>query len=215
MLTNLTLIQVDLPYYEIQRNTIGFLAKKLLIIAYFLIIYAPLAMGIARYDFYGSVVALLYTWMITIHNYVRDYACAIDGLTWVYKVPEHLAWTVLSFLIPALMIRVALIDIPSKKRSFICRFNERYLKFINGYENWQKESYYHHTVDLCRSSRIRKTEKSAFARNCWDPRNFFKFHSRLLAIILTTFIILWSLIFIYSALIGSDAKKKFESYELI
>ena len=72
MLTNLTLIQVDLPYYEIQRNTIGFLAKKLLIIAYFLIIYAPLAMGIARYDFYGSVVALLYTWMITIHNYVRD-----------------------------------------------------------------------------------------------------------------------------------------------
>ena len=192
---------VDLPYYELKRDTIGFLAKKLIIICYFLVVYAPIAMGIARYDFYGSMVAILYTWMITIHHYTRDYACAVDGLTWVYKVPEHLAWTLLSILIPALAIKVALIDIPSKKKSVIGRFNERYVKFINGYDNWRKEPYYDHTVDLCRSARLRTSSRSIIARQCWDPRNIFKFHSRLLSIVTAAFIVIWSEVFIYLVLV--------------
>lgn len=194
-------LQVDLPYYELKRDTIGFLSKKLLIMTYYMVVYAPIAMGIARYDFYGSIVAILYTWMITVHNYVRDYACATNSLTWIYKLPEHMAWTLLSLLIPALMIRVALSDIPSSKQSIIGRFNVRYVKFINGYENWRNESYYAHTVKLCRSTRINNTTRSMFARQCWDPRNVFKFHSRLLSIIMAVFITIWSQVFVYLVIV--------------
>ena len=112
-----------------------------------------------------------------------------------------MAWTLLSLLIPALMIRVALSDIPSSKQSIIGRFNVRYVKFINGYENWRNESYYAHTVKLCRSTRIKNTTRSIFARQCWDPRNVFKFHSRLLSIIMAVFITIWSQVFVYLVIV--------------
>ena len=138
-------------------------------------------------------------------------------MTWVFKLPEHLAWTALSLLIPALMIRVATIDIPSEKSSLIGRFNERYVKYINGYENWRQENYYYHTVDVCTAAKLRKTKNTWFESHCWSPRNVFKlgiddlvmfkrittcflvekspfwtkYHSRLLSIVLTSLLAIY------------------------
>ena len=65
----------------------------------------------------GTVMAMLYTWMITINNYYRDYKCAVsfvsresdelvnNPMVWIFHSLEHFAWTALSILIPSLIIR--------------------------------------------------------------------------------------------------------------
>ena len=100
---------------------------------------------------------MLYTWMITINNFYRDYQCAVSFINieyeivddvnkWIFHSLEHLSWVLLSILIPTLIIRIALIDIPSDKKNIIGRFNERFYKWICGYENWRKEVYFYHTT---------------------------------------------------------------------
>ena len=100
---------------------------------------------------------MLYTWMITINNFVRDYHCAVmfidqeytvvdDYRKWIFHSLEHASWCLLSILIPILIIRIAIIDIPSNKKNIIGRFNERFEKWICGYENWRKEVYFYHTT---------------------------------------------------------------------
>ena len=212
-------LDVDLPFYELKLGNVTFLEKKLIIIAYYLMVYAPLVMGLPRYDFYGSLISLLYTWMITIHNYTRDYACATDPWTWLFKLPEHIAWTLLSLLIPALMIRVATINIKSNKESIIGRFNERYIKYINGYENWKEENYYFHTVDLATSSKIRNTSKTVFERHCWSANNLFKYHSRLLSIVLTSMLAIYVevlvLVLIYRPYVHHFTRETIEGWRSI
>ena len=108
-------------------------------------------------SFSRIIQAMLYTWMITINNFYRDYQCAVffinieyeivdDVHKWIFHSLEHLSWTLLSILIPVLIIRIALIDIPSNKKNTIGRFNERFEKWICGYENWRKEVYFYHTT---------------------------------------------------------------------
>ena len=137
--------------------------------------------------------AMLYTWMITINNFYRDYQCAVsfinedyeiadDVLKWVFHSLEHLSWTLLSILIPTLIIRIALIDIPSTKKNIIGRFNERFEKWICGYENWRNEVYFYHTTKVATSRHLQKSNASIMSRICFTPRNIFKFHSRLIAI---------------------------------
>ena len=46
---------VDVPYYFFKSPDFPFILKKLLIISYYLVIFAPIVMGLPRYDFYGSV----------------------------------------------------------------------------------------------------------------------------------------------------------------
>ena len=46
---------VDVPYYLFKSPEFHFILKKLLIIAYYLVVFAPIVMGLPRYDFYGSV----------------------------------------------------------------------------------------------------------------------------------------------------------------
>ena len=95
--------------------------------------------------------------MITIANYYRDYQCAVvfineeleikdDVYRWGFHSLEHISWTVLSILIPILIIKIALIDIPSNKKNIIGRFNERFKKWICGHENWREEVYFYHTT---------------------------------------------------------------------
>ena len=94
--------------------------------------------------------------MITINNLYRDQQCAVifinddneiaDDITkWMAHLLEHFSWILLSILIPALIMKIAMIDIPSKKKNIIGRFNERFRKWICGYENWREEIYFHHT----------------------------------------------------------------------
>ena len=108
-------------------------------------------------SFNRLIQAMLYTWMITINNFYRDYQCAVSFINieyeivddvnkWIFHSLEHLSWVLLSILIPTLIIRIALIDIPSNKKNIIGRFNERFYKWICGYENWRKEVYFYHTT---------------------------------------------------------------------
>ena len=100
---------------------------------------------------------MLYTWMITINNFYRDYHCAVmfidedynvvnDYRKWIFHSLEHASWTLLSILIPILIIKIAIIDIPSNKKNIISRFNDRFEKWICGYKNWRKEKYFYHTT---------------------------------------------------------------------
>ena len=98
--------EVDIPFDRIRDPTFNFILKKLLTIGYYLVVFAPIVMGLPRYDLYGGVVAMLYTWLITIHNYIRDYSCAF-GLTWLFHVLEHISWTLLSLAIPSLLVYVS------------------------------------------------------------------------------------------------------------
>ena len=50
---------VDVPYYFFKSPEFPFIFKKLLIIAYYLVIFAPIVMGLPRYDLYGSVMVRL------------------------------------------------------------------------------------------------------------------------------------------------------------
>jgi len=69
-----------------------------------------------------------------------------DTTNWLAHLPEHISWTILSILLPALLVRIAFTNIPSSKSNVIGRFNERFRKWIDGYENWKTEGYYFHTV---------------------------------------------------------------------
>ena len=69
-----------------------------------------------------------------------------DTTNWLAHLPEHISWTLLSILLPALFVRIAFTNIPSNKSNVIGRFNERFRKWIDGYENWRTEGYYFHTV---------------------------------------------------------------------
>ena len=46
---------VDVPLYFFKSPEFPFILKKLLIIAYYLVVFSPIVMGLPRYDFYGSV----------------------------------------------------------------------------------------------------------------------------------------------------------------
>ena len=50
---------VDVPYYLFKSPDFPFILKKLLIIAYYLVVFAPIVMGLPRYDLFGSVMVSL------------------------------------------------------------------------------------------------------------------------------------------------------------
>jgi len=163
---------VTVPLAAMHDPSFNFLFKKLITISYYLVVFAPIALGIPRYDFYGGIVAMLYTWMITISKYVRDASCAMNHWPWVFNLMEHISWTLLSIFIPALLLRVALHpNLPGTKKNWIGRFNQRFRAYIDGYENWKEEQYYFHTRSVCTSKHLRNTEQTFLNKICFNPRN--------------------------------------------
>ena len=66
--------------------------RRLLIVAFFGLIYSPIVLGIPRYDFFGLLTATFYSWCWIVHIIVRDYACIYYSETVALKVPEYLTW---------------------------------------------------------------------------------------------------------------------------
>ena len=111
----------------------------------------------------------------------------------------------LSIFIPALLLRVAFDSkLKSKKKNLIGRFNDRFQSFIDGFENWKAEPYYLHTKDICTSKHLRDTTKSCINEVCFNPKNLFKFHSRLIAIFFNAIVVIF-LILISNILLTGPA----------
>ena len=97
---------VDVPFERFKMSDFPFILRKLLTIAYYLVVFAPVVMahnlwdcpGTAfrttpqtpqsaisegrpsnpeRWDLFGLMITMFYVWIFAIFNYLRDYNCAV------------------------------------------------------------------------------------------------------------------------------------------
>lgn len=89
---------VDVPFERFKMSNFPFILRKLLTIAYYLVVFAPVVMGLPRqgstdgsklvneklfvelmkrWDLFGLMITMLYVWIFAIFNYLRDYNCAV------------------------------------------------------------------------------------------------------------------------------------------
>ena len=69
--------EVDVPFEKFKMSNFPFILRKLLTISYYLVVFAPVVMGLPRWDFFGLMITMLYVWIFAIFNFLRDYNCAV------------------------------------------------------------------------------------------------------------------------------------------
>ena len=79
--------------------------RRLLIIAYYGVIYSPIILGIPRYDFFGLLTATLYAWGWIIHIITRDYACVYWPTDYGVNAPEYITWLLLGLMLLYYLIK--------------------------------------------------------------------------------------------------------------
>ena len=97
--------------------------RRLLIVAFFGVIYSPIVLGIPRYDFFGLLTATFYSWCWIVHIVVRDYACIYYSETVALKVPEYLTWLLLAVLLLYYLVKFSIMVQARKEKVFITVFS--------------------------------------------------------------------------------------------
>ena len=96
---------LDIPYLGFELQEVNSTLKRLVVVVYFFIIYAPIIMGIPRYDVYGLVMATIYTWFWIVHIFIRDYACSYFAVDIAFKLPEYLSWLFLGVVLVYYLVK--------------------------------------------------------------------------------------------------------------
>ena len=98
---------LDVPYLGFTFDSFNSTLRRMLVIAYFFIIYAPIIMGIPRYDLYGIVMATIYTWSWIVHIIIRDYACGYFLVNIAFRMTEYLSWLFLGVTLIYYLIKLS------------------------------------------------------------------------------------------------------------
>ena len=91
--------RLDIPYFGMELRLLNSTSRQMVVIVYFFIIYAPIIMGIPRYDVYGLLMSTIYTWFWIAHMFVSDYACKYTAFEIAFHIPEYLSWLFLGVLL--------------------------------------------------------------------------------------------------------------------
>ena len=172
-----------LPNHDDLQN-INPVVHRIIVIAFYFVFYAPIVMGVARYDLYGLVMASLFAWMCFGAGIIRDYAC-IDYTTLYWVVPEEGSWLCLSVILTYYLVKFAFFatdEDESEMTSLPKRFNHRAQTFFRGWSQWDQSQEYRYVQDLLRGrKRVVPLKSGIFQKVCYDPTSYYRYHSRILS----------------------------------